>query len=273
MTMQGASRESLAQAQERLEALVSDPGTDALPVAEELFAVTRLLDRAIALRRVLSDPSANRDNKADLATSLLRGQVSDATLDLVRDVVRLRWSRVRDLADAMELLSVTAAVAAAEREGWLDDVEDEVFRFGRIIAGDPQLRGMLVDRSVPAERKVELLRTLLADKVRPVSLQLISQVVTQPRGRSLEDALEDYATVAAARRQRILGTVRTPIALTDEQRSRLRAALRRIYGREVQLNVVVDPDVAGGMSVQVGDEVIDGTVVSKLAEARRRLTG
>jgi F-type H+-transporting ATPase subunit delta len=271
--MQGASREALARARERLDELLGSSDADALAVSEDLFAVSRLLDRQLALRRVLSDPAAGRDRKAGLATSLLRGQVDDVPLELVRDLVRSRWSRARDLADAVELLAVSAAVAAAERDGSLDDVEDQVFRFGRIAAGDAALRGMLVDRSVPAERKVELLRTLLAGKVRPVSLRLITQVVTQPRGRSLEEGLEEYATLAAERRRRILGTVRAPIALSEQQRSRLRTALRRIYGREVQLNVVVDPDVVGGMSVQIGDEVIDGTVVGRLAEARRRLAG
>jgi F-type H+-transporting ATPase subunit delta len=271
--MQGASRESLARARERLDVMLDSGDADALAVAEELFSVSRLLDREIRLRRVLSDPAASGDRKAQLATNLLRGQVAPATLDLVSDVVRLRWSRPRDVADALELLAVTAMVAAAERDGTLDDVEDQVFRFGRIVAGDPQLRGVLVDRSVPAERKADLVRALLEGKVRPVALRLITQVVTQPRGRSLETGLEEYAAVAADRRRRILATVHAPVTLTDEQRSRLRAALRRIYGREVQLNVVVDPDVVGGMSVQIGDEVIDGTVVSKLAEARRRLAG
>jgi F-type H+-transporting ATPase subunit delta len=271
--MQGASRESLARARERLDVLLDASGTDALAVSDELFSVSRLFDREIALRRVLSDPAAGGERKAQLTTSLLRGQVSDVTLELVGDVVRSRWSRARDLADAIELLGVSAAVAAAERDGSLDDVEDQVFRFGRIVAGDARLRGVLVDRSVAPERKVELLRGLLGGKVRPAALRLITQVVTQPRGRSLEGGLEEYATVAAARRQRILGTVRAPVALSDQQRSRLSAALRRIYGRDIQLNVVVDPQVEGGMSVQVGDEVIDGTVVSKLAEARRRLAG
>jgi F-type H+-transporting ATPase subunit delta len=271
--MQGASRESMAQARERLDALLDGSGADALEVSDDLFAVSRLLDREISLRRVLSDPAAGGDRKVELVTSLLRGQVGDVALDLVDGLVRARWSRARDLADAVEVLAVWAAVAAAERDGTLDDVEDQVFRFGRIASGDARLRGMLVDRSVPAERKAELLRDLLAGKVRPVSLRLITQVVTQPRGRSLEDALEEYAGVAAARRQRILATVRAPVALSEEQRSRLRTALRRIYGREIQLNVVLDPDVVGGMSVQVGDEVIDGTVVSRLAEARRRLAG
>jgi F-type H+-transporting ATPase subunit delta len=271
--MQGASRESMARARERLDALLDAEQTEPLAIADDLFAVSRLLDREIRLRRVLSDPASGGDRRAQLITALLRGRVGDATLRLMTDVVRLRWSRQRDLADAVELLGVTATVAAAERDRTLDDVEDQVFRFGRIVAGDPALRGVLVDRSIPAERKGELIRTLLEGKVRPVALRLITQIVTEPRGRSLEAGLEEYTAVAAARRRRILGTVRAPVALTDEQRTRLAAALRRIYGRDVQLNVVVDPDVGGGLSVQVGDEVIDGTVVSRLAEARRRLAG
>jgi F-type H+-transporting ATPase subunit delta len=233
--------------------------------------VTGLLDREISLRRMLSDPSAAGDRKAELARSLLRGKIGDAAYDLVTGLVRSRWSRPRDLADAVELLAVQSAVAAAEREGYLDELEDDVFRFGRIVAGDAGLRGVLVDRTVPAQRKGELLKGLLEGKTRPITQRLVTQLVTQPRGRSIERGLEEYAAQAAARRQRVVGLVRSAVPLTDEQKARLQAALRRIYGRDVSVNVVVDPGVTGGISVRVGDEIIDGTVLSKLDEARRRL--
>jgi F-type H+-transporting ATPase subunit delta len=271
VSMQGISRGSLADARERLDTVLRGTGVDGLAVAEDLFSVTGLLDREISLRRVLSDPSAAGDRKVELARSLLGGQIGDAAFDLFTGLVRSRWSRPRDLPDAVEILAVQSAVAAAEREGYLDEFEDNLFRFGRIVAGDASLRGVLVDRTVSAERKRELVRSLVEGKTRPITQRLITQVVTQPRGRSLERGLEEYAAHAAARRQRVVGVVRSAVPLTDEQKTRLQAALRRIYGRDVSTNVIVDPEVTGGISVQVGDEIIDGTVLSKLDEARRRL--
>ena len=271
MTMQGVSRDSLAEARERLDSVVMRPDVDPVAVAEDLFSVTGLLDREIRLRRVLSDPAAAADRKADVARSLLRGQIGDPAFELVTGLVRSRWSRPRDLADAVEILAVQSALAGAEREGYLDALEDDVFRFGRIVAGNAPLRGVLVDRTVPGERKRELVERLLEGKTRPVTRRLIVQLITHPRGRSLERGLEEYAAQAAARRQRVVGVVRSAVPLTDEQRTRLQAALRRIYGRDVSTNVVVDPEVVGGISVQVGDEIIDGTVLSRLDEARRRL--
>jgi len=269
--MQGVSRESLTEARERLDASLTSEDVDPVALADDLFAVTGLLDREISLRRAFSDPAASGNRRADLARFLLEGQVGQAAIDFVADLVRSRWSRPRDLADALEVLAVQSAVAGAERDGYLDELEDDVFRFGRIVAGDPRLRGVLVDRAVPAERKAEFLTTLLAGKTRPITQRLITQLVTNPRGRPLEVGLEEYAAAAAARRRRVVAVVRAAFPLADEQKSRLQAALRGVYGHEVSINVVVDPEVIGGLSVRVGEEIIDGTVLSKLDEARRRL--
>jgi F-type H+-transporting ATPase subunit delta len=175
----------------------------------------------------------------------------------------------RDIADAAEQLAVFATAASATDAAQLDDIEDDLFRFGRIASGEPELIAALSSQRYPDERKSELLNTLLAGKVAPAALRLITQAAVHPRGRNLEANLADYARLVADWRQRLIAVVRVAAALTDRQRERLTAALTAIYGRGIQLNVIIDPQVVGGMSVQIGDDLIDGTLSSRLAALRR----
>jgi F-type H+-transporting ATPase subunit delta len=186
-------------------------------------------------------------------------------------MVAQRWSASRDLADAIEELAVLATAAAAEAQTELDEVEDDLFRFGRIVSAEPELHAALSSSVLPAERKRALLDSLLEGRASAAARRLITQAAVQPRGRSLEANLNEYARLTAEWRQRLIALVRVATELTGGQRERLRAALAAIYGRGVQLNVVNDPEVVGGMSIQIWDEFIDGSVASQLATLRRRL--
>jgi F-type H+-transporting ATPase subunit delta len=243
-----------------------------MSLGEELFSVAGVLATQSALRRALSDPSRSAAARADLATSVLAGKVSGDTTGLVAAVAAARWSSPRDVADAVEQLAAQAVIAAAEHEGRLDDLEDELFRFGRVVASQPTLRMALTNPFVPAEAKRQLLDDLLAAKVSPEALRLITQAAIQTLGRSLDVSLEDYARLAARRRERLVAEVHVAAPLSDEQRGRLAAALAAAYGHQVHLNVVLDPRVTGGMTVRVGDELIDGSVATRLAAAGRRLS-
>jgi F-type H+-transporting ATPase subunit delta len=271
--MNGASREALAAARERLEALTDVPSVDAAKLADQLAAVTQFLDREVALRRVLTDPVQHAEARAGLASRLLTGQVDGPAVDLVAGMVRSRWSRSRDLVDSVEELAATADLTAAEQTGTLDDVEDELFRFARIIQSNAALRAALADRAAPAESKTGLLHSLLGGRAHPVTERLVVRLVTQPRGRSLEAGLEAMSRLAAGRRDRAVAVVTSAVPLTDGQKQRLGAALAKMYGRQMHLNLDVDPTVIGGISVRVGEEVIDGTIAERLAEASRRLSG
>ncbi|GAA1525984.1 F0F1 ATP synthase subunit delta [Streptomyces albidochromogenes] len=271
--MNGASREALAAARERLDALTDNTSVDAAKLAGELAAVTALLDREVSLRRVLTDPAQSGEAKALLAARLLSGQVGGEAADLVSGMVRNRWSRSRDLVDAIEELADTADLTAAQQAGVLDDVEDEVFRFGRIVASDTGLRSALTDRSASVSAKSALLRSLLGGKAQAVTERLVVRLVAQPRGRSLEAGLESLSKLAAARRDRMVAVVTTAVPLTDQQKQRLGAALAKLYGRQMHLNLEVDPEVLGGIQVQIGDEVINGTIADRLEEASRRMAG
>jgi F-type H+-transporting ATPase subunit delta len=270
--MRGASRASLAEAKERLAAVLSG-GADPGQLSDELFAVTGLVDREAGLRRMLSDPTREAGAKTGLVQALLESRVGPATLSLVSDVVSERWAEPADLPAAIEQLAVLAVVEAADKARKLDDLEDELFRFGRVVNGEPELRSMLSSPFVPAERKHELLEALLAGKVTEQTLRLVTQAAEHGRGRSLDASLEEYAQLAAERRERLVAEVHVAVALTAQQRRRLAAALAASYGREVHLNVVLDPRVIGGVSVQIADELIDGSMASRLAGLRRRLAG
>ena len=271
--MQGASRESLKAARETLAALISSSDNDLARLSDELFSVTALLDREHPLRRALTDPSRDGDARVGLARAVLGEQVGGATADLLAWVVRARWSVPRDLATALELLAVEAQVAAAERAGRLDEVEDELFRVSRAVAGAPDLRTALSDLSAPVESRAALIEGLLGGRTTEETRRLVRQAVVAPRGRTFDRTAETYGQVAADRRSRLVATVTAVDPLTEEQRGRLAAALQRIYGHEVHLNVQLDPTLVGGIRVELGDEVIDGSVESRLDDARRRLAG
>ncbi|MFI1939109.1 F0F1 ATP synthase subunit delta [Streptomyces purpureus] len=271
--MNGASREALAAARERLDALTDNTSVDAANLAQELAAVTALLDREVSLRRVLTDPAQAGEAKAELARRLLSGQVGGETVDLVSGMVRSRWSQSRDLVDGVEELANIADLTAAQQAGELDSVEDELFRFGRIVASSTELRSALTDRAAAASAKGELLRSLLGGRADAVTERLVVRLVTQPRGRSLEAGLESLSKLAAARRDRMVAVVTTAVPMTDGQKQRLGAVLAKVYGRQMHLNLDVDPAVLGGISVRVGDEIINGTISERLEEASRRLAG
>ncbi|MEU6100330.1 F0F1 ATP synthase subunit delta [Streptomyces flaveolus] len=269
--MNGASREALAAARERLDALTDSTSVDAGSLADELAAVTALLHREVSLRRVLTDPAQAGEAKAELAQRLLGTQISGPAADLVSGMVRSRWSQSRDLVDALEELANTADLTAAQKRSRLDNVEDELFRFGRIVASNTELRAALTNRSATTSAKGELLRSLLGGRAERTTERLVTRLVTAPRGRSLESGLESLSKLAADRRDRMVAVVTSAVPLSDTQKQRLGAALAKVYGRPMHLNLDVDPEVLGGIRVQVGDEVINGSIADRLEDAGRRL--
>jgi F-type H+-transporting ATPase subunit delta len=273
MIVRGASRASFAGLTERLEAENITSPTVATRLGDELFAVVGLLDAEHGLRRALSDPGKPAAEKAAVASALLHGKVTGRTEALVVAAVESRWATSGDMVDAIEQLAIEALVLTAQAEDGLDDLEDGLFRFGRVVAAQPELRAALASTSVPADPKDHLLSTLLRGKVTPVTLRLITQMVTHPRGRALPVALDMCASIAARRRQQLIAVVRSAVELTAAQQRRLAGALAASYGHRVHLNIVIDPLVIGGISVQIGDELIDATAARRLAAVRRKLAG
>jgi F-type H+-transporting ATPase subunit delta len=175
--------------------------------------------------------------------------------------------------EAAETLAHRVVFVQAEQDGVLENVEDELFRFSRILTAQPRLRDLLDDHARPADGRVELLDGLIGTKVTPETRQLLEQAVREPRGRSLDLVVGKLAELAAAMRSRSVAQVIAADPLTDEQESRLAQTLSSIFGRAVSVQVELDPDVLGGLVIRVGDEVIDGSVAARLAKARQELPG
>ena len=272
--MQGASRASLAQLREVLAGQTDGARASALAeLSAALFQIVTLLAGQGSLRRTLSDPAIDADPKVQVVDSLFGDRLDAPALEIVREVARKRWAEPRDVVDAIEAIAVEAALQGAESEGVLDEVEDELFRFERIVAGEPTLRAALTHRNLPDERKRDLLHRLLEGKTAAVSLALIERAVLASRGRTIERVLDEFTELAAKRRERLIARVTSAVPLDDEQQERLAESLKQEFGREIRLQVVVDEELIGGVTVRVGDEVIDGSVLRHLGAARRHLTG
>lgn len=270
--MDSAFRRSYAAVEEAL-ATALRSGVDAGRTAEELWAVTSAVEGNAVLRRSLADHSREGSDKAALAERLLQGKVGQGALFLTKAVVTQRWGSEGDLVTALERTGVEVMLAHAEQHGRLGQVEDELFRFGRIVTGTPDLQAALSDRRAEPSARAALVDRLLSVKAAPETVSLAKQAVSGVRGRRFDKGLADYLEQAAQRQDQVTATVVSAVPLSDGQLTQLTGALSRQYGRQVHTNVVIDEDVVGGIRVEIGDEVIDGTVSQRLAEARRRMTG
>jgi F-type H+-transporting ATPase subunit delta len=272
--MRGVSRDSLAKALAEADRLVAESGPDALrSIAGELFTIVHLLSTEARLRRVVSDPGVAADQRAALLSDVLGARVSQRALQVAEVLVRSQWSTPRDLLDATDEVAANVLFAAEESDGTLDEVEDELFRFARILEREPELRSALTDPSLPAERKQSLLDALLGGKVRPATEALVLEVTLHERGRTIDRGLEEYGRLAAARRDRLVARVTSAVPLSDAQLTRLASTLATQLGHQVHLNLEIDEALVGGITVRVGDELYDGSIAHRIALARRLMTG
>ncbi|MFE0589268.1 F0F1 ATP synthase subunit delta [Micromonospora echinospora] len=270
--MQAASRESYRAAVEHLTTHTRGAQPDAVvATANDLLAVAGLLRREPRLRRALSEPARSGADRAGLLGDMLRGKIDAAALDLLATLVSGRWSAPSELLDGAERLGVEALLASADAAGDLGEVEDELFRFGQVVAAEPALAAALGDATAPVEQRAALARDLLAGKARPVTLRLVEVALSGFGGRSLAGSLARLVELVGERRDRQIAYVTVAAPLTDDEERRLGARLAAIYGREVSVKQTVDPGVLGGASVRVGSDLYDGTVLRRLNETRNAL--
>ena len=165
-----------------------------------------------------------------------------------------------------------ALVSVARSEGQLDRVADELFQLGRAVEGNDQLREVLIDRSVPASRRLGVVEDLLAESASPTTLNLVSMLIGAGRGSELAAIADEVLRQAAEDKGQAVAEVRSAVALSDEQQQRLAAALSSASGRNVTVQVIVDEDVMGGLVTQIGDTVYDGSVKTRLEKMKERLS-
>ena len=192
---------------------------------------------------------------------------------MLNTAVSVRWSKTGDLVTAIEHVARLALLTRADRENQAEEVAEQLFRFGRILDSQPRLASLLGDYSQSGEQRVALLRGVLSQATGTNSTAgaLIAQTVELLSGERADDAVADLAELAVAHRGEIVAEVGAAAELTDSQRRRLTDVLTRIYHHPVSVQLIVDPELLGGLAVAVGDEVIDGTLYTRLAEAETKL--
>jgi len=251
--MIGSSRESLSVCREGLDARRGTAGFTGL--SGELFAAAGVLDSETQLRSVLADSGQPHSVREALVRQVFGGRVSELAIDVLVLVTGRRWASDLDLLLAIEQLADQAAFAVADAAGTLDATEEELFLFGRAVDSSPALQMALTDPAQSATQEV------------------LQYAVGHLHGRRIDAVIDELCQLAAQQRERVVAEVRVAAALDAEQERRLAAALSTIKGRTVRLNVAVDPSVLGGVHVRIGDEVIDGTVASRMDQASRAVLG
>ncbi|WP_110588369.1 F0F1 ATP synthase subunit delta [Microbacterium suaedae] len=238
-----------------------------LDTARELFEAARVAGDSPALSGALADHAAEESARSALVHRVF-GTLSSAAQQILATIAEQRWSEAAELVSGIEEVAIRATAKAESA-----DVEGELFQVTRIVATNPELELALGARLGDASKKGELIERILGTSVSAGTVLIVSSLVQQPNGRRVRSALHHAIAVVAAERGRIVATVHVAKSLADAQRQRLADSLSRTYGAPVSINEVVDPEVVGGIRVQIADDVIDGSISSRLADLRSRLAG
>ena len=268
----GTSRASVLTLRKALtDAVSKQSANDAATFASELFTILTVLSSSVGLRRALTDNSRDKSAKADLISNLFGKNIKSEAQALLTTAASLRWSSPAELADAVEQLAVEAQSAAAEKSNEQESLESELFDFARVLIANPDLRQALNTSADSDEGKLALLDAVVKGKYASSTLTLLQKVVILRRGRSIDATLAAYSHYVSTRNNRLIAHVKSAVAISDDQLKKLVAALSKQMGKEVHVNVEIDPKVLGGISIRYADDVIDGTIFNRLAEAGRAL--
>ncbi len=265
--MGSATRQATAVSQAALKAL----GTKVtLATAEQLFAAGRSLATSTHLQSTLSDPAIAPAEKAKLVSNLFGKKLSPQAAALLDSVVAQRWSREKDLLAGIENLAVRAAAISG---GPKASIEGEIFAFARAVSSDPDLELALGSALSDPASKAALVVKLLNKKASAQTVVIISELVQQPRGRRIGSLLAQATAIVADQAGSTVANVTSAQVLSDKAINGLGASLTKQYGRDIYVNAAVDASLIGGVRVQIGADVIDGTVASRLNTLKLELVG
>lgn len=268
----GSSRQSLAALRVALDnTLKGVSAGDASAISSDLFKALVAIDSSTGLRRALTDSARDSSSKSDLISDLFKKSLGGPALALLANATALRWSAPSGIADAIEQIAVEAEATAANLGNSLDQVQSEIFTFSKLLIENPDLRTALSERSQSAEAKQSLLKSIFGSKFSASTNSLLAHSVESRRARSIEKTIAAYSHAVTARRNRVNAHIKSSIALSDGQAKKLADSLTKQIGQPVHLNIEIDPSILGGISIRFGDEVIDGTISNRLAEASRAL--
>ncbi|GAB2461844.1 F-type H+-transporting ATPase subunit delta [Conyzicola lurida] len=261
--MGSATREALSNSRSALAGL---GGKAQLATGEQLLAAGRVLGTSFQLRAALADPSGDRDAKLSIVNAVF-ASIDASARELLGVIATNVWSSEDDLLAGVEEIGIRVLAQSAPSS----DIEAELFAFGAVVQSDSQLELAVGSKLGSDESKAALIERLLGAKASKQSVAIVSHLVQQPRGRRIGELLRFATSVVADEAGLAVATVTTASAISAEQLTRLTAALSANYGRGLRINHVIDPSLVGGVRVQLGDEVIDGSVASRLNELRLQL--
>jgi len=268
----GSSRVSVQALRKLLDEIVNkQSANDAAVFASDLFTILSVLSTSIGVRRALTDNARDSSAKAELISNLFGKNVSGGAQALLASASALRWSNPGEIADAIENLAVQAESACADKNGELEKVESQLFDFAQVLRANPELRQALNTSADTDQSKVTLLEAIVNGKYLTSTINLLRRVVTLRRGRSIDATLAAYAHYVSTRKDQVVAHVKSAVELSDAQLAKLVTTLSKQVGKDVRINIEIDPKVLGGISVRYADDVIDGTIVNRLAEAGRAL--
>jgi F-type H+-transporting ATPase subunit delta len=253
--------------------IVAEGALDALSgvtlrTATELFAAANALHSSKKLRAALSDPSAEAGSKEQLVQKVFGSKLSSEVVKVLIICANERWSSPRDMADSIEALGVRA-VARSTKD--LDGLQTELFEIQQLVGSDPELELALSATRATGEQKQKLVARLLAGKVSETASELSTQAVHSKTYKRFAEVLEQYGLWIAQFAGESVAQIRVARALSEAQLERLTKALSSHFGKELQVNVEIDPEVLGGVHIAINGEVLDATVLTKLQNARLQL--
>lgn len=265
-----ASRIADRESRDLLASKLRDTREDAWRIGNELFVITSLLDGNVRIERALTDVSRPLEDKVAVLNTLLGDQVHPMTMEIMTEVVRRRWSRAADIANAVEDFGVDAMMYYADATDSTLQVAIELAELHSALLNTPVVRAKLYDETVPSEARVKFFHELFDGKgLNKVTMRLAEHATENLRRRRYLETIQWLINKLSRHMGESMVIVTTATPLKQEQIDKLIAVYSKKIGRAVHINSVVDPSVLGGMRVQVGDEVTDNTVVAQLENLQR----
>lgn len=268
--MRAASQGALDRARERWEPFVATQPGKEIDLALQMFSIVDVIKVSSALTHALEGGSRDGESRAQLARSVFGGRVSDAVVDLVEGLVREDWSQRDDLQRAIEALGVDTILLGARREGVLSTVEEELYQTMRLYSDNRDLRLAFTTPNLPAEARHRFAEQLFHN-VQPWTVALIRRSIAREH-HTIPGLLRRYTYAAARLAEHMVAAVTSAVPLTREQEDRLARILSAKYATAVKVHVSIDTAVIGGLRIYVGDDVIDGTIASRLESVRGAFT-
>ena len=268
--MKAASREAQAKVSEKLDQLIQNSDNAvavAMNVGAELFLIVNQLDGERALRIAVADNSVESSQRTGIMRDVFSAKVADPTLEVLLAAAEQEWSTPREFRTGLVNLGRRAIARGAEKDGKLEQVETELYQLANVLEREKDLTQLLSDRTAASEKKRGLLANVIYGKVTMFTEALALQVIGRPRHNPVDDLVE-LSSEFAGMRGKTVARVATAEELSDSQRGVLAQKLEKIYGREMAIHSEVDPSLLGGVTIRVGDELIDGSTRGKLQRLR-----